>query len=479
MRFPATYRQKEVKIISHWITSGVSGCVVGLSESGRTNLLGFLCNRLDVLERCLTDQTKRIMLIPVDIYNLPNNDLSSLYRTILHAFYWRRDEFGEEGLQQAAYDLYIENRAATDPFLPQMALYDLLRLFEEAEIQVVLVLNRFDRFCETATPQMLNTLRGLRDTFRGTLSYIVGMLQEARYLSEPTDLGDMYDILDRHVCWIGAMSDVDADEMLTRDVLPKSMTLNHKERESILRLSGNFPGLIKTVGLWWLRRRPGITSPQNLTERLLSENSIQYRVERLWDSLTQEEQLTLSEVQKLESKLPFLPQAQDAIGGLSKQTITLIEGLVKQHKHSLWQLADKGLCVQINYQDGPAWVINGALLSAYVANAQGRARGRVWLDESASQIYQGRNPIEELTALEHGILSFLIGNPRMRHTNDDIIDHAWPDEERREGITTNALQVHISSIRKKIEPNPARPHYLLTWRGNPGGYQFFPEGKPG
>lgn len=72
-----------------------------------------------------------------------------------------------------------------------MALYDLLRLFEEAEIQVVLVLNRFDRFCETATPQMLNTLRGLRDTFRGTLSYIVGMLQEARYLSEPTDLCDM------------------------------------------------------------------------------------------------------------------------------------------------------------------------------------------------------------------------------------------------------------------------------------------------
>lgn len=181
----------------------------------------------------------------------------------------------------------------------------------------------------------------------------------------------------------------------------------------------------------------------------------------------------------MESKLPSFPQAQDATGELSTQALTLIEGLVKQHKHSLRQLADKGLCVQISYPNGPVWMINGALLSAYVANTQGRARGRIWIDEAASQIYQGRNLIEELTALEHGILSFLIENPRIRYTNDDIIDHAWPDEERREGITTNALQVHISSIRKKIEPNPARPHYLLTWQGNPRGYQFFPEGKLG
>lgn len=92
------------------------------------------------------------------------------------------------------------------------------------------------------------------------------------------------------------MNDVDADEMLTRDVLPKGVALHHKEKESILHLSGNFPGLIKTVGLWWLRQKPKTAALQALAERLLSENSIAYRVERLWDSLTQEEQLTLLEV---------------------------------------------------------------------------------------------------------------------------------------------------------------------------------------
>ena len=51
-------------------------------------------------------------------------------------------------------------------------------------MRVVLVVNRFDRFCETSTPQMVNSLRTLRDRFKETLSYIVGMRQEVIYLPD-------------------------------------------------------------------------------------------------------------------------------------------------------------------------------------------------------------------------------------------------------------------------------------------------------
>lgn len=38
----------------------------------------------------------------------------------------------------------------------------------------------------------------------------------------------------------------------------------------------------------------------------------------------------------------------------------------------------------------------------------------------------------------------------------------------------------IFGLRKKIEPNLSKPSYLINWRAKPeGGYQFFPEGKPG
>ena len=180
--YPSSYRAREIKTLANWIAAGESGSVVGLSGCGRSNLLGFLCHRSDVLQGYLPDQIAPVAIIPVDIYNLPANDLSSLYRTILHAFYWVRARFSP-ALQQIITDLYLENRAEQDPFLPQMALYDLLLEFLNQQTQVVLVLNRFDRFCQTATPQMLNTLRGLRDSFRDTLSYIVGMLQEVIYLA--------------------------------------------------------------------------------------------------------------------------------------------------------------------------------------------------------------------------------------------------------------------------------------------------------
>lgn len=534
-QLPPTYRSHEVAQIAQWIKSGVSGCVVGLSESGRSNLLAFLCNRGEVLEPHLAGKSggqyagqpgehpsgaRSITIIPVDIFNLPANDLSNLYRTILHAFYWQRDQI-EPALHQYATELYLENRSSQDPFLPQMALYDLLRAFEDADQRVVLILNRFDRFCATATPQMLNTLRGLRDTFRGTLLYIVGMLQEAIYLADEVQLGDMYDILDRHVCWVGDMTVDDADAMFFRDVLPDpQFPISDDSIASILRLSGRFPGLLKTIGFWWLDQDRQSATPNpseglaftQLHDALLSENSMFFRLERLWNCLTQEEQLALSEVQKLELSLPqeydplvwireeirrkrengtidpdarngaladtrYVPDepiSKSLSKPLSKAVKRQLSDLTEKHGYTLARLAIKGLCQKI----GPTWWINSSLLSAYVATKEGRARGRIWLDEQTKQIHQGQQIIQDLPGLQHAILSFMVQNPHARHTNDEIINNAWPDEDQREGISDNALQVHIRSIRKRLEPNPAKPNYLVTWRGNPGGYIFYPEGKP-
>ncbi len=501
-RLPESYRGREVVQVAEWIRSGVSGCVVGLSESGRSNLLTFLSHRSDVLEGHLppaSESGMRVVIIPVDIYNLPANDLSSLYRTILHAFYWARDRIDPE-LHRYATELYLENRKIQDPFPPQMALYDLLRAFEDADFRVVLILNRFDRFCASATPQMLNTLRGLRDTFRGTLSYIVGMLQEAIYLSDGVSLGDLHDILDRHVCWVGSMTADDGRSMLFRDVLPPEETLSNDVIAAMLRLSGLFPGLLKTVGIWWTKQAQPESefNLEHCQTALMGQSSMRSRLERIWNCLTQEEQLALSELQKLEKDLPkkydplakivaelsanadgtvvhYPPSNANGKGtNLSKTLQRQLEALSAKHELTLAQLATKGLCEQ----NGPTWWIKSSLLAAFIETQEGRARGRVWLDEGTKQLHQGQQIIQDLSGLQHEILAFLIRNPRIRHTNDDIISNAWPDEEQREGISDNALQVHIRSIRKRVEPNPAKPNYLVTWRGNPGGYIFYPEGRP-
>jgi hypothetical protein len=404
-----------------------------------------------------------MVVILVDLNNLPANDLSTLYRTMLHAFYQNRDRF-DSTLQQTISQVYLKNRAAQDPFLPHSALNDLLLLFQDQQIQVVLVLNRFDRFCQTATPQMLNTLRGLRDSFKDTLCYIVGMRQEVTYLPDPAALGDMYDILDSHICWVGAMSEDDARRMIAQVTGAATSPPTEAEVTAMLTLTGCFPDLMKAVGHWWLAAepRPPIA---DWAEILITDESLQYRLDRMWSGLTQEEQSVLSEVQKLQVR-----------GVDTKQSHKAFQHLARQQYHVLQRLIAKGLCEQV----GTGWKINGGILFAYVAKTEGRSRGKIWLDESTNMIYQGQTPVESLTALQKDVLSFLVKNPHRQHTKTDIIVNTWPEELREQGVSDDALYQVIVTLRRNIEPDSSNPRYLITWRGRPeGGYQFFPEGKPG
>jgi hypothetical protein len=482
MSYPPTYRTSELRTLTGWIASGVSGSVVGLIGCGRSNLLRFLCESPTALQRYLPGMSESLVLVPVDLYDMPSDNLADLYRTILHAFYWGRARLAPP-LAQLAADLYAEHRAIVDPFLTQKALYELLLAFQHAQVGVVLVMNRFDHFYETSTPQMVNTLRGLRDRFRETLSYIVGMREEVAYLPDPSTLGDMYELFAGHICYVGAMTDDDSRHMLANVLRMSPTPPSDAEIEAMLRLSGGFPSLLKAIGQWWMLapRRP--PTPDDWLTVLLDHAAIEHRLERLWQGLTQEEKLALSEIHKQHTLSRQALERERSMGAAataghtyaSSAEAQALPGMSIGRSNAVVQrLAEKGCCAR----DGASWRVNGELLGAFVARLAGRIRGQIWADESARMIYQGQQSIDDLTPLEFNILHFLISHPRTRHTSDTIIDNAWPEDENKEAITPNNLQVHISSIRKKIEPNPAAPRFLITWHGRPGGYQFFPEGKP-
>jgi hypothetical protein len=474
--YATTYRASERLTLTRWIASGASGSVVGLIGCGRSNVLRFLCQDAPALQSYLPDGNQ-VALVAVDLYDLPSDNLADLYRTILHAFYWDRERLTPE-LARIATDLYMEHRAIVDPFQTQKALYEVLLAFQRAQVRVVLVMNRFDRFCETSTPQMVNTLRSLRDRFKETLSYIVGMRQEVAYLPDPAILGDMYELFDSHICYVGALTEEDSRRMLWGTLRGAQAAPSDAEAEAMLRLSGGFPSLIKVIGQWWMLtpQRPLATADWVAT--LLEHGAIQHRLARMWQGLTQEEKLALSEVHKHHALNRQATDRKRSVGAEAVES-ALAGGaatpLIQGRSLSVVQrLAAKGCCIY----DGADWRVNGELLAAFIARLSGRIRGRIWVDGSTDMIYQGQQPIEGLTPLEFNILRFLITHPRMRHMSEAIIDNAWPEDENKEAITPNNLQVHISSIRKKIEPNPAAPRFLITWHGRPGGYQFFPEGKP-
>ena len=67
-----------------------------------------------------------------------------------------------------------------------------------------------------------------------------------------------------------------------------------------------------------------------------------------------------------------------------------------------------------------------------------------------------------LTRTEFEILSVLVRNMDCVVTHKMLADKLWEDGEARD---PQLLRVHISNLRKKIEPGPSLPRYILTEPG--------------
>ena len=74
-----------------------------------------------------------------------------------------------------------------------------------------------------------------------------------------------------------------------------------------------------------------------------------------------------------------------------------------------------------------------------------------------------------LSPTEWKLVDVLVRRPGHLVTQDEILRSVWgPDATTKLGL----LRVHIASIRRKVEPDPARPRYFVTAPGL--GFRFAP-----
>jgi DNA-binding response OmpR family regulator len=76
-----------------------------------------------------------------------------------------------------------------------------------------------------------------------------------------------------------------------------------------------------------------------------------------------------------------------------------------------------------------------------------------------------------LASSEFALLKAFAENPKRVLTRERLLDLA---EARDREAFDRAIDVRITRIRKKIEPDPARPSVIRTVRG--AGYLFSPDG---
>ncbi len=87
--------------------------------------------------------------------------------------------------------------------------------------------------------------------------------------------------------------------------------------------------------------------------------------------------------------------------------------------------------------------------------------------DKANRIVSMSNHVVELTGKEFDLLFFLATNKGRVFTKKQIYTQVWEEEY---AFDDNNIMSFISKLRKKIEPDPDHPFYILTVRGV--GYRF-------
>jgi DNA-binding response OmpR family regulator len=98
--------------------------------------------------------------------------------------------------------------------------------------------------------------------------------------------------------------------------------------------------------------------------------------------------------------------------------------------------------------------------------------GTKWLDLEAQALRDDEDNEHPLTASEFGLLKVFAANPKRVLSRERLLELA---NARDAEAFDRAVDLRIMRIRRKIEPDPAKPSVIRTIRG--GGYLFSPVGE--
>ena len=87
--------------------------------------------------------------------------------------------------------------------------------------------------------------------------------------------------------------------------------------------------------------------------------------------------------------------------------------------------------------------------------------GDLVLDKESCALRKNNKDIQ-MTSTEYKIIEYLLNHIGRVFTKKQIFEHVWEEHYYDD---ENAIRVHISNLRDKIEDDPRKPRYLKTVRG--------------
>lgn len=95
--------------------------------------------------------------------------------------------------------------------------------------------------------------------------------------------------------------------------------------------------------------------------------------------------------------------------------------------------------------------------------------GSLVVDLVAKQVTPAEGPAIRLTPTEWRLLEVLVTNPDRLMTREMLLTEVWGPTH---GSDSGYLRLYMAQLRRKLEPDPSHPRYLVTESGM--GYRFTP-----
>lgn len=245
--YPVNYREREVQTIVRATRAGDCVALLGLSGAGKSNVLGFLANRV-------SNSTHPIVLI--DCNRLGQRNIEALLNLIRRVI--------DPSQSMAAGDSFDALDATVSSYLTQHP-------------RLTLLFDRFDVFGDENLA-IANPLRALRDAHKFKLTYVLSMRHALKSHSELAEL--FY----ANTIWLGALSESDARWNVQRFAARREQIWGSEITEQMLSFSRHYPSLLKAIA----EAYAGGAALQ--LQALLMHPAVQQRVQEFWaDQPTPEE----------------------------------------------------------------------------------------------------------------------------------------------------------------------------------------------
>jgi DNA-binding winged helix-turn-helix (wHTH) protein len=434
---PLTYRQAVVAPLFARIRARDSCAIIGASSMGKSRLVHFIM-RSDVQAYMLGEQPAAPRLVLADCNRLANVSEWGLYELLLTALIeacgsWPDAAALRAQLNALRHKVITSRSALLARRHSELAVH---MVCQEQGQPICLLLDEFDEAYRTLPALALANLRALRDANKYQLCYVVLLREHPAQLRDPNTCEGLYELFSRSIFGLGPYAAEDARRIVEQIEARTGHTLSQARHAQLIQLSGGHPGLI--LALFDAMLVQSSDTGDDWLGCGLKQPTIREECRKLWDGLAEDEQLALLHV------------VHGVTVDGARNDILLLKGLLRQG-------------------DDPTALFS-PLFTQFVLTEAVAVDQTLWIDEGSRVVRRGSQQIKGLTSREFDLLIYLSQHAGQVCTRDEILVHLYPEELRQSGDPHNRVDTLVKRLRKRIEPLPQNPRYILTVRNK--GYKL-------